>query len=85
MKGDKKNILIYGLVAIIVILLLLVIYNFVIQPALNGLVVKGQTQGYNYAISALVQQVSSCNQVPIDVGNNQTINIIAVECLQQSK
>ena len=42
----------------------------------------GAQYGYEQAITQLVQQVQTCQQVPI-LYNNQTINIIAVECLQQ--
>lgn len=41
----------------------------------------GAQFGYEQAISQLIQQVQTCEQVPIFF-NNQTINIIAVECLQ---
>ncbi|MBL7159947.1 MAG: hypothetical protein ISS95_00110 [Candidatus Aenigmarchaeota archaeon] len=42
---------------------------------------QGAQAGYEQAIVQLVQQVSTCQQVPVIVGN-QTINVIAVECLQ---
>lgn len=38
--------------------------------------------GYEQAIIQLVQQVSTCQQVPLIVGN-YTVNVVAVECLQQ--
>jgi len=41
---------------------------------------SGAQLGYEQAVSQLFQQAQSCQQVPIFV-NNQTINIIAVECL----
>ena len=39
-------------------------------------------QGAEYAIVQIAQNVATCQQVPLIVGN-QTINLIAVECLQQ--
>ena len=41
--------------------------------------------GYNQAILAIAQQAGpgSCQPVPLIVGN-ETINVIAVECLQQA-
>jgi len=45
---------------------------------------QGAQYGYEQAIIQLIQQASTCQQVPITVGN-QTINIIAVECLQKSQ
>ena len=41
----------------------------------------GAQFGYEQAITQLFQQAQSCQQVPIFY-NNQTINIIATECLQ---
>ena len=43
---------------------------------------QGMQAGYEQAIVQLMQQAATCQQVPIFVGN-QTINIIAVECLKQ--
>jgi hypothetical protein len=42
---------------------------------------QGVQTGYEQTILQLAQQVASCKQVPLFVGN-QTINVIAVECLQ---
>jgi len=40
---------------------------------------NGVQFGYEQAIMQLIQQVATCNEVPLYVGN-QTINIIAVGC-----
>lgn len=42
----------------------------------------GAQIGYEQAISQIIQIASSCQQVPLRM-NNQTINIVSVECLQQ--
>ena len=42
---------------------------------------QGMQAGYEQAITQLVQQAVTCQQVPVNV-QNQTINLIAVECLQ---
>ncbi len=42
---------------------------------------QGMQAGYEQAIIQLVQQALTCQQVPINI-QNQTINLIAVECLQ---
>lgn len=42
---------------------------------------QGVQAGYEQAIVQIVQQAATCQQVPLRIGN-QTINIIAVECLQ---
>lgn len=41
---------------------------------------QGVQIGYEQAILQLIQQASTCQPVPV-FANNQTINMIAVECL----
>lgn len=45
---------------------------------------QGAQYGYQQAIIQIMQQASTCQQVPM-FAQNQTINMIAVECLQQNK
>jgi len=42
---------------------------------------QGVQQGYEQAVMQLAQQVATCEQVPLQIGD-QSINVIAVECLQ---
>ncbi len=84
MKVNKTRTLVLSLILVIVVLLGFIIYAFVIKPSFTGYAVKLQNQGYAFAIASIMQQaVSSCQPVPLTFGN-QTINIIAVECLQQT-
>jgi hypothetical protein len=77
---DKRDLLIWILGIIVVALLLLLAYIFLIKPALNGLVVEGYYLGQEEAVSSIVQYAKTCQQLPLTYGN-ETINIIAVECL----
>jgi choline-glycine betaine transporter len=43
---------------------------------------RGAQYGYEQAVIQIFQQASTCQQVPINVGN-QTMNIIDVKCLQK--
>jgi hypothetical protein len=43
---------------------------------------QGAQLGYQQAILQLMQQALTCQPVPV-FANNQTLNLIAVECLQQ--
>ena len=43
---------------------------------------QGVQKGYEQAVYQLIQQVSTCNQIPVTFGN-KTINIINVDCLQE--
>lgn len=84
MKEERSRLLIGILVFIIIILVGIVLYTFAIRPAISGYIVRTQTQGYQYAIFQIMQQAAQCQPVPLIFGN-QTINVIAVECLQQSQ
>ena len=47
-----------------------------------GIFQQGAQYSYEQAVVQVVQQAVTCEQVPISVGN-QTINVVAVECLQE--
>jgi hypothetical protein len=53
------------------------------QTKENLLLEQGAQYGYTQAIAQIAQMAVTCEQVPISV-ENQTINMIAVECLQQA-
>jgi hypothetical protein len=44
---------------------------------------QGAGYGYEQAILQVAQMATTCEQVPLNI-QNQTINMIAVECLRQS-
>ena len=82
-KGRNKT-LIWVLIAVIVVLTSLVIYMFAIKPAITGNAIRLQNEGVTYAVASIMQQAASCQPVPLTLGE-QTINMIAVECLQQAQ
>jgi|TARA_Y100000034_G_scaffold125547_1_gene175436 predicted Na+-dependent transporter len=43
---------------------------------------QGAQYGFEQAILSVTQQAATCQQVPLIVGN-QTVNMIAINCLQQ--
>ena len=81
-ERNKAGLIIGILLLIIVILIGFLVYAFIIGPKLSGYVINAQNQGYAFAISSIMQQAATCQTVPLTFGN-QTINLIAVECLQQ--
>ncbi len=80
--ANKKKVLITILVLIIIALLAVVLYTLVIRPSLSGYVFSKQNEGIEFAVLNIMQQAATCQPVPLTFGN-QTINLIAVECLQQ--
>jgi len=81
MGKDKRDRLILILILVIAALLITLAFIFLIKPAINGMVVQGQNDGYNYAVAQLFTLASppQCQQVPVTF-ENQTINLVAVEC-----
>jgi len=88
MKNNKN---LYGIIAI----LILVIAGFLVnvwyekkaaeeQEEQLGIFQQGAQYGYEQAVIQVAQQAATCQQVPLTI-ENQTINLIAVECLQAAQ
>ena len=78
-------------IAVLVVLLVVSISYIVInkyqetkQKEQLNIFQQGAQYGYEQAIIQIVQQLSTCQQVPLII-QNQTINAIAAECLQQTQ
>lgn len=80
MVKDRKKFIIISLVIVIALLSLVLIYLFLVQPTINGLVIQGQVDGYNYAVQQIISLAVTCNPIPLTMANNQTINLRAMEC-----
>ena len=81
---ERKNILIIVLIVLVILSVGYIIYNVYAQSQSEkqiSIYQQGAQLGYVQAVSQLFQQAITCQQVPVTF-NNQTINIIAVECLQ---
>lgn len=70
------------LLLIIVVLAGFLVYAFAVRPAISGYAVERQMEGVQYAIISIMQQAATCQAVPLTAGN-QTINVVAIECLNQ--
>jgi len=85
MKGQKLLIIILS-----ALLLLAVFYIAVIKVSEQNTVKmqsaynQGVQAGYESAVNQLLDQLSTCQPVPVFF-DNVTLNAIAVECLQQQK
>jgi len=69
------------LVLVIILLAAVILYIAVLKPAISGYAVDRRVEGYQSAVVTLMQLAATCQQVPLIYGN-QTINVIAVDCLQ---
>lgn len=80
-----------NVVMIVLIVLLALAIGYIVYTKYSEMQVEkqftvyqqGAQAGYEQAIIQMFQQAGSCQQVPLTY-NNQTINILAVECLQQA-
>lgn len=77
------------IIAVLVFLLILSLgyivfekYSEVRQKEQLSVFQQGAQYGYERAVIQLASQAATCQQVPVTV-QNQTINVIAVECLQK--
>ncbi len=81
--GNKKvSILIVVLIVLLLLALGYIFYDAYTQYTQQkefSAFQQGAQAGYEQAIIQVVQQATTCNQVPLRVGND-TINIIAVGC-----
>lgn len=80
--AKTTGIVIGILVLIIVVLGIFLVYAFAIRPAITGYAAERQFEGFEYALVSIMQQAATCQPVPLTY-ENQTINVVAIECLNQ--
>lgn len=71
----NKNLLIAFLVIVILVLLGIIIYVFVIKPAINNYVIN---QGMEYTLAIIVDQIQQKGYVQIPIGN-QTLVLVPAQ------
>lgn len=86
--GNQTRLVIVIIVMAILLIgaIAYIVYGFYQQKQLQSQMVayqNGLQAGYEQAVYQLIQQAVTCQQVPIRVGN-QSLNIIAVDCLTPS-
>ena len=94
---QKQNLTILVLVVLLAVALAYIGYGYYSsaqqaaqaakQAEQNTLRDQGIQYGEQLAIYQIFQQAATCQQVPLFYGNstvNQTINVVAIECLQQA-
>jgi len=66
---DKKKVLITILVVIVVILAAIVVYAFVVRPAISGYTIQKQTEGVQIAVNSILASIQQNGFVAIPIGN----------------
>lgn len=75
--GDRNpRALVFVLIAVIVVLALVLLYAFVVQPSMNGYAVKLQNEGVAYTLSLILAQVQQNGYVEIPVSENQSLVLV---------
>jgi len=82
--ADKNKILITSLIIVVVLLISFLIYLFLVVPSLNNYITEKQLEGYQYALASILQEAAKCQTFQVTY-DNQTLNLFAVECLQQEQ
>ncbi len=81
----KKTITILAICLILAIGYIVVMkYNTAQQQRQFEIFQEGAQQGAQQAIMQIAQIAATCQQVPLRLENNQTMDLIAVDCLQQT-
>jgi hypothetical protein len=79
--AQGKNVVIGILVAIIVVLAAILLWFFVVSPAITGYAIDRQTEGAQIAVNAILTQIQQNGfvQIPIGVdeeGQQQTLVLV---------
>lgn len=78
MKENKTKLI---LILVIVALVIFIVSWILVRPAIINHNNKMRQQGIEYAVVSIMQQVATCQPVPLTF-ENTTINVVAVDCLQ---
>ncbi|MAG10697.1 hypothetical protein CMI44_00065 [Candidatus Pacearchaeota archaeon] len=81
-RDSQKVVLIVLIVLLVLTIGYIAFEKYSIWDQTNqiGTFQQGAQYGYEQAVIQVAQQAAVCQQVPLTVGN-QTINLVAVECL----
>ncbi len=85
---NKQKQIVWGLAVLLIVAVLFIAatqirtYNISKQARDQEIYNQGANDGYAAAIGQLMEQLATCQQVPLFAGN-VSMNAVAVECLQQ--
>lgn len=84
---NKQQKIVWGLCILLIVAVLFIAatqiraYNIGKQARDQEIYNQGTNDGYAAAVGQLMEQLATCQQVPL-FADNVTINAVAVECLQ---
>ena len=74
--ADRTKVTITILVILVVLLAAVLVYLFVVQPAIQGYNIQRQSEGVQIAVSAILTQLQQQGFVQIPLGENQTLILV---------
>jgi hypothetical protein len=83
--AERKNVAIIVLSIVVIILAVLVLYEFVISPAIQGYAVQNQQTGVQYTVGAILSQIQQYGYVQIPLSENQTLILVPYNPQQQTQ
>ncbi|TKJ17517.1 hypothetical protein CEE44_03200 [Candidatus Woesearchaeota archaeon B3_Woes] len=84
-EKTKKTMVILAIALVIAIGYIVVIkYNTAQQQKQFEIFQQGTQQGAQQTVIQMAQLASTCQEVTLRLENNQTMNLIAVDCIQQT-
>jgi len=84
LRLNKNEIVIFLLVILLIVAIGYIVFDKLQENKARReieIYQQGAQYGYQSAVIQIMQQATSCQQVPL-YAENMTINLIAVECLQ---
>ncbi|MBW2990014.1 hypothetical protein KY358_06895 [Candidatus Woesearchaeota archaeon] len=87
MKPSKQTMVIAALALLLILALSYICIGMYIrnrQQEQLAVFQQGAQYGYEQAVITIIQQAATCQQVPVFI-QNQSMNLVAVECLRQGQ
>lgn len=81
----NKKLIISILVFVVVALVLTVSYFLVLKPYIQNVQNQALNYGVQYTVNAITQPLGECKTIMLPYGNNTSINVTAVECINKWK
>ena len=80
--ANKQKALMWVMFVVILVLILVLAYVFLVQPAITGYAVDRQIEGYNVCFSDIIQQVEQNQFVQLPLGDGRTLILVPQQIVE---
>jgi hypothetical protein len=84
-KFLKRPIVKISLIVIFAVFVGIFLYAFVIKPVIYSYALSNYRQGVQDAVMMIMQQALACKSIKFPLGNNQTMDLMWVDCINFQK